>query len=164
MSFHDTHYFFNIHCLSLSLAFFRGVGARLGWGLLCLRPSWSMRLLVGMCLLSRLQLLPNHTGESPESERPGTGSGAPVSLGRRESVGRATGGRSGRGPGRTEQGQRPWSRAPRAPGAWSPWAEEACPAREPPLGPENVGRGRDREGDLEEDPASDVRSPPGSFS
>lgn len=70
----------------------------------------------------------------------------------------------GRGPGRTEQGQRPWSRALRAPGAWSPRAEEACPGREPPLGPENVGRGRDREGDLEEDPVSDVRSPPGSFS
>lgn len=87
-----------------------------------------------------------------------------MSPGRRESVGRATGGQSGRGPGRAKQGQRPRSRAQRAPGAWSPREEEACPGREPPLGPENVGRGRGREGDLEEDPGSDVRSPPGSFS
>lgn len=142
----------------------RTVGSSPGWGLLCLRPPWPVRSLVGMCRLSRLQLLPDPTGESPESKRPGTGSRAPVSPGRREPVGRATGGRSGRGPGRAEQGQRPRSRAQRSPGAWSPRAEEACPGREPPLGPENVGRGRGREGDLEEDPASDVRSPPGSFS
>lgn len=83
---------------------------------------------------------------------------APGSPRCRLPVGRATGERSGRGPGRAEQGQRPRSRAE------PPRAEEACPGREPPLGPENVGRGRDREGDLEEGPASDVRSPPGSFS
>lgn len=70
----------------------------------------------------------------------------------------------GGGQGLAEQGQRPRSRAEQAPGAWPPRAEEACPGREPPLGPENVGRGRDREGDLEEGPVSDVRSPPGSFS
>lgn len=126
---------------------------------------WPERLLVGMCLLSSLQLLPNSTGESLESGRPGTGSRAPVSSGHQEPVGRAPGGRIcwlGLGP--VEQGQRPRSRAKQAPSAESPPAEEACPGREPPLGPENVGRGRDREGDLEEGPANDVRSPPGSFS
>lgn len=49
------------------------VGALPGWGPACPPPPRPALSLVGMCLLSSLQLLPNPTGESPESEQPGTG-------------------------------------------------------------------------------------------
>lgn len=59
--------------LGRTLGTHRAVGALPGWGPVCPPPPRPARSLVGMCLLSSLQLLPNPTGESPGSERPGTG-------------------------------------------------------------------------------------------
>lgn len=87
------------------------------------------RSLVGMCLLSHLQLLPNPTGESRESEL-APGSGAEGSEGRRARGGVGAGG------GRTAAGSAEPAAESRAPRTPRPWAREACPGMEPPLGAE----------------------------
>lgn len=67
--------------LGRTLGTHRAVGALPGWGPVCPPPPRPARSLVGMCLLSSLQLLPNPTGESPGSERPGTGVPAVLAAG-----------------------------------------------------------------------------------
>lgn len=108
---------------------------------LCGAPG-PARSLVGMCLLSSLQLLLNLTGESRENEL------APGSRGRRVQRAREPGGREPVGRARGEQRRPGGAAAPQArrarsaaqvwrdSGAWDPgtprpWAREACPVKEP---------------------------------
>lgn len=122
------------------------------------------RSLVGMCLLSSLQLLPNPTGESWESE-PAPGSWGEGSEGREstgggsrwDGHGAGTADRGQRPPGRrTEQGQRLGSGAIERPGPRGRGRGRRALGRCRIWDSKSEGRGE--EGDLEEGSASDVGS------